>query len=190
MLCRKNGIMFEQQRGQCRRRKRWQWLRRARSIRRNVTKPLQLGKCTNLGVQDVFLDESTILFKMFFSLDHFYVIFHSVIAAGPTPSATSTSLSAESPPAASSWNCAPTSSLKPPRTSVLCAPERRDLDTPEAVSTASSPGSCAKEEISPTTMEQEESPSMETNSPMRTSLSGTPVSFNSGIIFQNFRSHS
>lgn len=103
-----------------------------------------------------------------------YFLFHCIISTGPTPSATSTSPSAESQPAASSWNCAQTSSPKPPRTSALFAPERRDLDTPEAVSTVSFPDSCAKEEISPTTMELEESPSTETNSPTRTLPSSTP----------------
>ncbi|KAL7461247.1 hypothetical protein ACHAXS_004238 [Conticribra weissflogii] len=103
-----------------------------------------------------------------------YFLFHCIISTGPTPSATSTSPSAESQPAASSWNCAQTSSPKPPRTSALFAPERRDLDTPEAVSTVSFPDSCAREGISPTTMELEGSLSMETNSPTRTLPSSTP----------------
>merc|ERR1711957_122596 len=57
---------------------------------------------------------------------------------------------------------------RPPKTSVRCAPENKDTDMPNRVSTESFPVSCAKEVTSPTTMEPVESQSMAPVSMMRT----------------------
>ena len=61
------------------------------------------------------------------------------------------------------------------RTSVPSALGKRVLVMRAALFTVSSQDSCAREEISPTTMEQEERVSTETSLLMRTSSSGTQV---------------
>merc|ERR1711957_16921 len=75
------------------------------------------------------------------------------------------------PPAVSQWSFVPTSSQRQPRTSELSAPEKRDLDSPDPVSTESFPDSCVREVTSPTTTVPEASLSTATSSPTRTSPS-------------------
>ena len=74
------------------------------------------------------------------------------------------------------------------RTSELCAPARREWDTRDQLSTESSPSSCAKVAISPTTTALVESPSMATSLRMRTFSWSTPdlVTFSHQCSFHIF----
>ncbi len=114
---------------------------------------------SNLHLAEFLCTISASFPMIFLTVSHHIRISSPIIQTGPTPRFTSTLPSAARMPAVSSWNCVLMLCPRLLKISVLYAPERRASVSPDHASIVSSPISCAREEISPTTTVPVESPS-------------------------------
>lgn len=90
-------------------------------------------------------------FSFFIRIDYSFIIYlfaYLLLPTGLTLKFTLISLLAELPLDVLSWNYVLMSSLRQPRTFVVCVQEKRDSDLPDLVFIVSFLVSCAKEEVS------------------------------------------